>query len=467
MSNKAFQQNLDDKKGPQPGGPYLIQMLFKEPVEMPDKEKMTAVMEKHIGSTECFCYDKKMAGFAAQEHIAEFKDGKCPVQLMVMKCDKFKGKGFDAFLMSQMWDCQEDRERIFRECKYQVVATDMLAAALPALERANLDADFLEALAELYPTCEAFYFQSCGKLFLAEAVRSHQIEGSDRFIRFGVNVRFFNIEGTEDMLIDTVGMSTLFLPDLQYHFHDMNPNWVVNHAYNVASYILEHIFVNKELQRVTRGALDDLSDKGVIKKFPPCIASTHTALVLKEPKTKTSIRRVYLPKTVAYMLVERKKEIDELMDLFGDEYIDNNLVFCSSNGRPMESQVINRAFNKLIKENGLPHVVFHSLRHSSITYKLKLNGGDMKSVQGDSGHAQVKMVADVYSHIIDEDRCINAQRLEKAFYSSKTPDPVEDTEPETADTAVTESDESDAVKILELLKNPETAALLKQLAKAL
>ena len=38
------------------------------------------------------------------------------------------------------------------------------------------DADFLDALAELYPTCEAFYFQNCGKLFLAEDVRSHQIE---------------------------------------------------------------------------------------------------------------------------------------------------------------------------------------------------------------------------------------------------------------------------------------------------
>ena len=44
----------------------------------------------------------------------------------------------------------------------------------------------------------------------------------------------------DHMLIDTVGMSTLFLPDLQYHFHGMDPNWVVNHAYNVASYILEH-----------------------------------------------------------------------------------------------------------------------------------------------------------------------------------------------------------------------------------
>ena len=240
MSKEVFQQNLEDKKGPQPGGPFLIQMLFQKPVDMPDKAKMTAVMERHVGSVECFCHDEKSAGFATLGHLAEFKDGKAPVQLMVMGCTSFEGKGFDAFLMSQMWDCQEDRERILQECQYQVVAVDMLAAALPTLERANLDADFLDALAELYPTCEAFYFQNCGKLFLAEDVRSHRIEGVDRFIRFGVNVRFFTIQGTEDMLVDTVGMSTLFLPDLQYHFHGMDPNWVVNHAYNVASYLLAH-----------------------------------------------------------------------------------------------------------------------------------------------------------------------------------------------------------------------------------
>lgn len=240
MSEKVFQQNLDDNKDTRPGGPFFIQMLFKEPVTMPDKEKMTAVMEKRIGSVECFCHDEKAAGFAALDHIAEFKDGKGPVQLMVMGCNHFNSESFDDFLICQMWDCQEDRERIFRECRYQVVAIDMLAAALPAQERADLDADFLDALAELYPTCEAFYFQNCGKLFLAEHVRGHQIHGTDRFIRFGVNVRFFNIQGTEDMLVDTLGMSTLFLPDLQYHFHGMDPNWVVNHAYNVVSYILEH-----------------------------------------------------------------------------------------------------------------------------------------------------------------------------------------------------------------------------------
>ena len=100
--------------------------------------------------------------------------------------------------MSQMWDCQEDRERIFRECKYQVVATDMLAAALSALERANLDADFLEALAELYPTCEAFYFQNCGKLFLAEDVRSHQIKGLD------INMGDGRLKTTYNKLLNSV-----------------------------------------------------------------------------------------------------------------------------------------------------------------------------------------------------------------------------------------------------------------------
>ena len=34
MSNHGFQQNLNDKKGPRPGGPYIIQMLFKESVAM-------------------------------------------------------------------------------------------------------------------------------------------------------------------------------------------------------------------------------------------------------------------------------------------------------------------------------------------------------------------------------------------------------------------------------------------------
>ena len=41
-------------------------------------------------------------------------------------------------------------------------------------------------------------------------------------------------------MVDTLGMGTLYLPDIQYHFHGMDPNWVVQHAYNIADYILSN-----------------------------------------------------------------------------------------------------------------------------------------------------------------------------------------------------------------------------------
>lgn len=179
------------------------------------------------------------------------------------------------------------------------------------------------------------------------------------------------------------------------------------------------IYVDKELQRVNRDVMEVLDNKDIIRVFPRTLSNMQTSLVLKTPKTKTSVRKIFLPSTVAQMLLERKKQIDEMKELFGDEYLDYNLVFCHSSGKPMEGQVINRALKKLIKDNNLPDIVFHSFRHASITYKLKWNGGDMKSVQGDSGHARMDMVADVYSHIIDEDRRYNAQKFEEQFYNAK------------------------------------------------
>ena len=56
--------------------------------------------------------------------------------------------------------------------------------------------------------------------------------------------------------------------------------------------------------------------------------------------------------------------------------------------------------------------MFHSLRHSSTTYKLKLNHGDLKATQGDTGHAEIDMITKVYAHILDEDRKVNAQKFD-------------------------------------------------------
>ena len=229
-----------------------------------------------------------------------------------------------------------------------------------------------------------------------------------------------------------------------------------------------YVFVNKELQRVDKSHMSVLEKKDVITVFPEIKTNNKTVLVLKKPKTATSTRKVFLPKTVAEMLVEWKQGQEYTKEALGDEYRDFNLVMANSLGMPTEDSRITAMFKELITKHDLPHVVFHSLRHSSITYKLKLNGGDIKAVQGDSGHAQATMVTDQYSHILDEDRKANAELFENAFYSGKvvTPEEPEDTQEEpAAETAVPAG--VDPELLMKLLTNPEMAALLKTLAQTL
>lgn len=232
------------------------------------------------------------------------------------------------------------------------------------------------------------------------------------------------------------------------------------------------IYVNKELQRVNKNAMKTLEKKDVLRVFPELRESNKTVLVLKKPKTATSTRKIFLPKTVAEMLVEWKKDQEPTKETLGSEYMDFDLVMANGLGMPTEQSRITALFAELIEKNDLPKVVFHSLRHSSITYKLKLNGGDIKSVQGDSGHAQAQMVTDQYSHILDDDRRNNAQLFENAFYSGAGKDPAkaeakEDVPQDQADAEQTETTQTDAEMLLKPLQKPELAVLLKTLAKSL
>lgn len=92
------------------------------------------------------------------------------------------------------------------------------------------------------------------------------------------------------------------------------------------------------------------------------------------------------------------------------------------NGRPYEERQIARKFKSLIAENNLKPVVFHSLRHSSTSLKLKLSGGDIKTIQRDTGHSVSDMVTDVYSHIFDANRKHLAKKVNDQFFSPQTPD---------------------------------------------
>ena len=227
------------------------------------------------------------------------------------------------------------------------------------------------------------------------------------------------------------------------------------------------IYINKELQRVDIASLNALENKNVITRFPSLSSRCTTVQVLKSPKTDSSIRTIFLPKTVAEMLVHYKAEQDMTKDALGAEYADYNLVVAGPLGMPTEQSTINGALKQLIEENDLPKVVFHSFRHSSITYKLKLNGGDIKAVQGDSGHAQASMVTEQYAHILDDDRRLNAQRFDDFFYQHHGAEPEALPRAEQSTPKASPVDTDAAAALAKLLADPSMATLIKNLAKNL
>lgn len=178
------------------------------------------------------------------------------------------------------------------------------------------------------------------------------------------------------------------------------------------------VYIDKELTRATLNAIEALGKKEIFHIFEPMKRDASTRLILKTTKTKSSVRKVWLPKTVAYILREWKKSQDELRKFYVHEYEEHDLVISLPKGTPCDGRLIEESFQNLRTKAGLPRVVFHSLRHSSTTYKLKLNHGDLKATQGDTGHAEIDMITKVYAHILDEDRKINAQKFETAFYSN-------------------------------------------------
>ena len=182
-----------------------------------------------------------------------------------------------------------------------------------------------------------------------------------------------------------------------------------------------YLKVDRELQRCRNDSIEVLervNRSTIITKFPAVMPKkSTTTLVLKAPKTESSNRTIYLPNAVISELQKVKAEQEKYKAMLGNEFRDYDLVIAQINGRPFEIRTIDRWFYELIEKHSFRPVVFHSLRHSSTSLKLKLSRGNIKAVQGDTGHAEARMVTDTYAHGFDEDRKLIAKEMDSGFFS--------------------------------------------------
>ena len=192
---EVFRQNLNEKGNFQTL--FQIYLLFTQKSTHPDgKEVQKALLSKFEKVDIVANVKDSLSTFAIWKYIVEYKDNqRLPAQVLMSDFENFDGNNVDLMQRSQLWDCPE-KDEILSNCKYKIMLSDFMASGLPYT--------------------------------------------------------------TNDMIVDTLGLYAIGLPDIQYHFHDLDPNAVVNHAYNAAAYIFDTDASIKDGETI-----DGISEQGI------------------------------------------------------------------------------------------------------------------------------------------------------------------------------------------------------------
>ena len=122
-------------------------------------------------------------------------------------------------------------------------------------------------------------------------------------------------------------------------------------------------------------------------------------VILKEPKTESSVRTISAPKEIILMLKQLKKE--RLAAKLKGEKQHRELIFYDKNLEPIAPDVISKKFKYFLEVNNLKHIRFHDLRHSHVTMLIDAKV-PLKVISERVGHSSVNTTLNIYSHALKE-----------------------------------------------------------------
>lgn len=97
--------------------------------------------------------------------------------------------------------------------------------------------------------------------------------------------------------------------------------------------------------------------------------------------------------------------------LAGAAWEESGLVFCNELGRHLTFRAVYCAFKKVAASIGCPSARFHDLRHTYAVSSIRA-GDDVKTVQGNLGHASAAFTLDIYGHVTAQMQKESANRME-------------------------------------------------------
>ena len=138
---------------------------------------------------------------------------------------------------------------------------------------------------------------------------------------------------------------------------------------------------------------------------------------LSAPKTERSRRTLWLPPVVLSSLRQQQQQQIEERLKAGAAWQQNNLVFATPLGGPLDGANVTHALHKLLAAAGLRRIRFHDLRHAAASLLLA-HGLQMREIMEFLGHSQIALTANLYTHLLPAMKQDAARQMEAALTGS-------------------------------------------------
>lgn len=215
-----------------------VRLTVKEQTSGTNKGKQTQETNPQDETRAAAEASAEMLVFYHMDYKVSFQEGDIPAQTCMLAASEVKDHSRFAGALQQAWHWTE-AEQVVREARYSIRLHDMFTAAMPRKQRLGLFQKMLQAVLEVLP-CEAMYWYGSDKLVEPTAYKLSQER--EEHLYAAMNVRMYQAGGTEELrelVMDTVGLSALGVPDVQCHFTGLDPDTVAQTLLGAAYYIFD------------------------------------------------------------------------------------------------------------------------------------------------------------------------------------------------------------------------------------
>ena len=133
-------------------------------------------------------------------------------------------------------------------------------------------------------------------------------------------------------------------------------------------------------------------------------------IIIKAPKSEAGIRDIKVGDEVMAEL--KKARLKYMEDALTSPIFQNlNFVIRQEDGSPLHPDSMTRKWSRFLKDNDLPHIRLHDLRHSNATALIQA-GVNPRVVQQRLGHSDVNITLNTYTHVLPEMDIDAAEKLD-------------------------------------------------------